>query len=155
MKQKAEYRVGVGASSILLILVVLALTALSLLSIKAAQDNTALTERNVSMTLAYYEAAAKVQRTIADMDQKRLELDVTDSEALPAFRAYLANQLVPVLLLDDLTFTMTVNAGAEREVIVEGAVIPGAAGGISITRHELRNTAVFGQETDRLTVFLP
>jgi len=155
MKHKAEYRVGVGASSILLILVVLALTALSLLSLKAAQDNAALTERNVSMTLAYYEAAANVQHTIAAMNEKRLELDLTNDEALSAYRTYLTKQFAVVELSDDLTFTMTANAGDEREVIVEGAVIPGITGGISITRHELRNTAVYGEETDRLTVFLP
>lgn len=155
MKHKTEYRVGVGVSSILLILVVLALTALSLLSLKAAQDNAVLTERNVSMTLAYYEAAANVQRTLAAMDEKRFELDLSSDEALASYRTFLTSQLAPVLLSDGLTFTMAANAGAEREVIVEGVVIPGITGGISITRHELRNTADFGEEADRLPVFLP
>ena len=38
MKQKSEYRVGIGASSILMILVVLALTALALLSYNSARS---------------------------------------------------------------------------------------------------------------------
>jgi hypothetical protein len=155
MKRKAEYRVGVGASSILMILVVLALAALSLLSLKAAQNNAALTARNLDMTLSYYRAAADVQRTLAAMDESRYELDLSSDGGLAAFQTYLKSQKTPVTLSEDMDFTLTADAGAEREIIVEGTVIPGKTGGLSITRHELGNTAAFSEETDRLTVFLP
>lgn len=67
-KPKTEYRVGVGASSILMILVVLALTALSLLSFSGARHAEVMAKRNVDMVTAYYAATAEAQEKLAVLD---------------------------------------------------------------------------------------
>ncbi len=154
MKNKAEYRVGVGASSILMILVVLALTALSLLSLKAAQNNAVLTDRNLTMTVAYYQAAADVQRTIAAIDEQSHQLDLLRLEDRAALRSALANYAHPVSLDDDLVFAFTVDAGADRVITVEGNLVLGDTARVTISRHELRVTDSFSDQRT-LNVFLP
>jgi len=72
-RPKAEYRVGVGASSIMMILVVLAMTALSLLSFSSAQRAEVMGKRSMMMTTAYYEAAAMAQQKLAVMDDILVE----------------------------------------------------------------------------------
>lgn len=65
---KADYRVGVGASSVLMILVALAMAALGLLAFGSARMTETLTRRNVDVSAAYYEAAAKVQEKLCEID---------------------------------------------------------------------------------------
>ena len=45
-KQDSQQRVGIGVSSVLMILVVLAMTALSLLALGSARSNESMTSRN-------------------------------------------------------------------------------------------------------------
>ena len=154
MKPKPEYRLGIGASSILMILVVLALAALSLLSLKAAQTNAALTERTLRMSLAYYNAAAEVQQTLAAMDQRQSELDLADLEDIAAYRAFLAGCSLTATLRDDLTFTLLADAEASREIVVEGIITPHAPTAITVTRHTLHSTAT-APTAAPLPVYLP
>lgn len=65
---KPEYRVGIGASSILMIFVVLCLTTLGVLSYASARADLALTERRAERVMAYYEAAAGAQRQLTQID---------------------------------------------------------------------------------------
>ncbi len=67
-KQSAEYRVGVGAPVILMILVVVSLTVLSLLSWISARFDANYSQRNIDMTTAYYEAAVQVQQSLMELD---------------------------------------------------------------------------------------
>ena len=48
-KQENQQRVGVGISSVLMILVVLAMTALSLLAFGSARSNDSMTRRNADI----------------------------------------------------------------------------------------------------------
>ena len=67
-KQDSQQRVGVGVSSVLMILVVLAMTALSLLAFGSARSNESMTRRNADVGTAYYVAADQAQRTLAEVD---------------------------------------------------------------------------------------
>ena len=154
MRRDSEYRIGVGASSILMILVVLALAGLSLLSLHAARDNAVLTRRNLSMTVAYYEAAAQVQRTLAVMDAARGTLTLTDANDRAAYRKALINCELPVALEDDLTFAMAADAGAQREIAVQGKIPATVGNPITLTEHVLRNTAETLQD-EPLSLMMP
>lgn len=68
MNKAPEYRVGVGASSIVMIFIVLCLTTLGILSFSSARANLALTQRRTTQVQAYYGADAKAQRLIAEID---------------------------------------------------------------------------------------
>lgn len=155
MKSKGEYRIGTGASSILMILVVLSLTALALLSFTSARNNAALSKRNLEMTVAYYNAAAEVQRTIAGMDEILMEQESPYADP-PVWRALLSDCLgTDGTLADDMTFTLQTDAGASRTLVVEGILQPDAARRIILTRHELNAPATPQEETSDPSVFIP
>ena len=61
-------RMGVGASSILFILVVVSLTLFSVLSLMQARADAALTEKTAVSVNAYYDADARAQKTLALLD---------------------------------------------------------------------------------------
>lgn len=67
MKQYPS-RMGIGASSILLILVIVSLTLFASLSLIQARADAALTKKTAVSTAAYYEADARAQQTIALLD---------------------------------------------------------------------------------------
>lgn len=67
MKQYPS-RMGVGASSILLILVVVSLTLFASLALIQARSDAALTEKTYVSTAAYYDADARAQYMLAALD---------------------------------------------------------------------------------------
>ena len=67
MKQYPS-RMGVGASSILLILVVVSLTLFASLALLQARGDASLTKKTASGITAFYEADARAQQTIAALD---------------------------------------------------------------------------------------
>lgn len=67
MKQYPS-RMGVGSSSILLILVVVSLTMFASLALIQARSDAALTEKTYVSTAAYYDADARAQYMIAALD---------------------------------------------------------------------------------------
>ena len=67
MKQYPS-RVGVGASSILLIVVVLSLTLFAVLSLVQARADAALTDRTALSASAFYDADARAQQMLALID---------------------------------------------------------------------------------------
>lgn len=60
---------GVGASSIMLIIVVLCLTLFGVLSFVTARNDMALTERTAESVERYYEADAAAQRALMAVDE--------------------------------------------------------------------------------------
>lgn len=67
MRQEPS-RAGVGASSILLILVVVSLTLFASLALIQARSDAALTEKTAASAAAFYDADARAQRMIAALD---------------------------------------------------------------------------------------
>ena len=139
MKQQSDYRVGVGATSILMILVVLALAALSLLSLSSARNNENLAQRNLSMTLSYYQAAAEAQRTLAAMDTLVVENRAQTQDADGWNALFAAHGLETVTVTKGGTFSFSLDAGEERALVVEGTLTPNALPRYTLTRHELVN----------------
>ena len=135
MRQKAEYRIGVGASSILMILVTLALAALGLLSLYAAKNNAALCKRNLEMTVQYYHAADDTQRILAAIDQSLTPEAIARREAISSFVCHWTGEVVPVTVQEGGSFAFSVGAGAGRTLTTEGAVQPD--GTVTLTRHAL------------------
>ncbi|MEA4870597.1 hypothetical protein SDC9_138312 [bioreactor metagenome] len=67
MKQYPS-RMGVGASSILLILVVVSLTLFASLALMQARSDAALTDKTAVSASAYYDADARAQQMLAALD---------------------------------------------------------------------------------------
>lgn len=153
MRIKTEYRIGVGASTILMILVVLALAALSLLSFNSARSNAALSQRNLAMTLSYYDAAAQAQQKLALMDALLADPTVEATDAAAISSLYAAHALQDVTLSSGLAFSFHLDAGAGRTLNVEGLLSPGSSPRYTVTRHELTSPSAPQEQT--LNVYLP
>jgi len=162
-KPKAEYRVGVGASSIMMILVVLAMTALSLLSFSSAQKAEVMGKRSVTMITAFYEAAANVQQKLgiidnilmeAEKDWMKGEIPAVGEEALKVDDAHDTDPSQMQLLLTafanhglvdvpidefegNVHFFFSIDAGYERVIQVKGTIKLGESPRYQITTHEL------------------
>lgn len=67
MKQYPS-RMGVGASSILLILVVVSLTLFASLALLQARSDAALTDKTAESVSAYYDADARAQQMLSALD---------------------------------------------------------------------------------------
>ena len=136
-RNAGEYHIGIGSSSVLMILVVIALAALSLLSLSRARENEALSNRTLSMTLSYYQAASQTQRILAAVD------DMVKDHADGTLRAEDWNSLFSQRGLDMIVvdenenFAFSLDAGAGRLLIVEGTFTLDSSPHYMLTRHEL------------------
>ncbi len=65
---RGEYRVGPGASSLLLIFVAVCLTTVGILTLISALADSRMSDRSMAHTTAYYEATARAQREIGVLD---------------------------------------------------------------------------------------
>lgn len=139
---KGEYRVGVGASSILMVLMVLALTAISLLSFSTARNAEILTKRNVAMTTAYYEATTRVQQKLAAMDtlmvEKKKEASAVSAESLREDLRNLGITDIEVLRENEnWVFLFFEEAGYERQIRVEGMLTLSGTSRYQVRQHQL------------------
>lgn len=81
MKDTQEYRVGTGASLMLMIVVVLMLAVMGMLALSAAQAGRRQTDQNIRTVTDTYEADAAAERALARIDALR-----RDAQDLQAFR---------------------------------------------------------------------
>ena len=68
MKKKSSVSLGPGASSLILIFVVLSLAVLGMLSLMTSRNDMRLSERNVQVTEAIYVLNARAERRYAELD---------------------------------------------------------------------------------------
>lgn len=68
MERRGEYRIGPGASSLLMIFVALCMTTVGVLTLISALADTRLTERSQDQVTAYYDASVEAQRSIGAID---------------------------------------------------------------------------------------
>ncbi len=152
-KSFGEYRIGIGASSVLMILVVIALAALSLLSLGNARGSSTLSDRNLSMTLSYYQATAKAQQMLGAMDGLEKEYAAGSPNA-DGWNALLAAHGLPDITIDeDGTFAFSLDAGAGRSLAVEGTFTPDSVPRFTLTRHEL--TAAAETQEPSMNLLIP
>lgn len=80
---------GMGASSLLMILVILCLTTLGVLALTSALAEYRLSARTAQNSAAYYEASANAQEELALLDQTlaRLRMDSADAADYEARKA--------------------------------------------------------------------
>jgi len=124
-KQDSQQRVGVGVSSVLMILVVLAMTALSLLAFGSARSNESMTRRNADVGISYYVAADQVQRTLAQVDEKLL-LGQQQAADLAWYEAEAPEGVTFEETEEGLTFSFTTDIGNDLGIYVLGVAAEGA-----------------------------
>jgi len=84
---KQDYHVGIGAASMLMIIIILCLTTLAILALSSARTDRALTERNVAIVSDYYTAVNKAQSSIAVIDEnlRGIRAEATDEDKYAQF----------------------------------------------------------------------
>ena len=150
---KQEYRVGIGASTMLTIFVVLSVTTLALLALSGARGDAALTDRALTMTEGYYEASDRAQRVLAEVD----EIVLSAASGAPdqtAFEAKLSDIVVDGVSvdMDGGILSFDVDAGGGRVLSV--AVQPSMnAPRLRIKRYALTGGELWTNEGDSLNLF--
>ncbi len=148
--RKLEHRVGIGSSLVLMILVVLAMTALGLLALGSARQTEAQTQRNLSASVDYYAAAAQAQAELADLDSAAAEL-LSSGASLPfepdMFEGKVNERIEWTQNGDVLCFTLKEDAGAGRVLIIKGEV-PGKDGARYILTSHALSASTLDEDND-------
>ena len=82
MNRKSNVSLGPGASSLILIFVVLSMAVLGMLSLMTSQNDLRLSERNVQVTEAVYTLNAQAERRRAEIGNEEAYLTMA-GEAMP------------------------------------------------------------------------
>lgn len=144
MNKSSEYRVGVGASSILMIFIVLCLTTLGVLSFASARADLLLTQRRTQKVQGYYTSAAQADMLLAEIDAALLAAQRTPEtfrEQVLAL-ADLDERIVVAGEPGEETVSFTLAASETQSLHVELAVKPSdASTRYTLLRHQLVYTA--------------
>lgn len=133
------YRIGPGASSLLLILLTLALTALGMLALLSARADHALSVRARDLTQAYYGAKALSQERLAELDAL---LAGAEASGAGGYFVKIEQTLPDWAEMGDRTITFSQGAGGERAIRVTIALSdPGADG----ARYEIVECALIDE----------
>ena len=103
MKKKKTYGMNVGASSLLIIIVILCLVCFAGLSAVSALADYRLSEKLSARTTAYYEAVSRANREMAHINQELLSA-YEESSSEEDYR-----QKIKESLQDSLTFSYSVS----------------------------------------------
>lgn len=139
MNRSPQYRVGIGASSILMIFVVLSLTTLGVLSFASARANLHLTDRRQIQVESYYTAVAEAQALIARIDAA-LAQAAEDPDAYDAQVLALDDMDTRILVEEDRMVSFSLPVGDSQALNVRLAVAEaGDTPRYTMRTHELVN----------------
>jgi hypothetical protein len=153
-RMRQEYAIGVGAATLLTILVVLCLAALSVMAFSGAQGDAALTARSAGMTEAYYQASDRAQRALAALDG-----------ALLAARRAARDQAeydkrLSSIRIDDVSlafeagiFTFSIDAGGRALTVSARACALGDAQRYALTQYALSGSELWMGEAADLKLY--
>ncbi|MDO4355565.1 MAG: hypothetical protein Q4E13_03505 [Clostridia bacterium] len=136
-RQKMEYRVGVGAPVILMILVVVSLAVLSLLGWISARFDCQYSQRSIALTVAYYDAAEQAQLRLMELDQQLIQA-LESSEDAEAYD----RQLKALGMDETRIVSWELDAQNDRSLIVEVRLAEyeqAGEGRYALTGHWLRD----------------
>lgn len=148
MNRSAEYRVGIGASSILMIFVVLCLTTLGVLSFASARANLNLTTRRQAQIEAYYGAAAEAQALLAAIDGRLAAMAQAGEEITPAALRRLTGLDDAIRVSPDGTVSFSLAVGDAQSLEVALTAQPSAdSPRYTLLRHQLTYTGEWVPDT--------
>lgn len=118
-----EYRIGPGAVSLLLVVVVVSMSVLGLLALISSRGDYALTERSTLFVVNEYNTSAKAEETLASLDEILLNCEKdakNDQEYLEAIAAALPEDMI----LMDRAVSWTEEAEGGRSLFCEVEILP-------------------------------
>lgn len=133
-----QSRAGIGISSVLMVLVVLAMAALSMLAFSGARDTESMTRRNVEVSVAYYENAAQVQRRLMLIDQAALDRP-GDADSLKWYQSQAIDGVEWSREADGVHFTITLQNDQKQGIVAQGVMLEGQFPRYRLLSHKLSN----------------
>jgi len=121
VKQNRQTRVGLGAASLIMILLVLCLVLLGVLSLMSARSDLSLSARHAELAAGYAEASANAQRALAELDALLAEArERTESEEqyTEVCLGIVRTGSADVEWLNTAEAVLRLNAGEERQLDV-------------------------------------
>lgn len=108
--RRISFGTGTGSASILVIFVILCLVSFAALSIVSANADYKLSNKVLERTTAYYEAAAKAESMLAQLDQTLCSVyaESADEEAYYGSVGHSKSFLLPISELQSLEVSVTI-----------------------------------------------
>jgi hypothetical protein len=152
-RPKQDYRVGVGATTMLTIFVVLCVATLALLALSGARGDQALTQRASEMTSGYYQASDLAQKILSQLDPavRKASAEAQDQQE---FDDRLSNLSIDGISIayNEGVLSFDVDAGGGRKLSVAVDVSP-AGQKWQITRYQLTGGDLWTGENGSLNLF--
>ena len=148
MKDTQEYRVGTGASLMLMIVVVLMLAVMGMLALSSAQAGKRQTDQNVRTVTDTYAAYAMGERVLAQIDEAQ-RLSDSQAELRDRVLALQTEGLTLEWTAED-EISMTIPADAQRQL--RAVIRIGAKAGLQVRAWQIERTDVW-ETDDSLTLF--
>lgn len=121
MKQNRQTRVGLGAASLIMILLVLCLVLMGVLSLMSARSDLNLSRRHTELAAGYAQASAQAQQALAELDallaQARAESE-NDAQYAEACLGIAQAAGASVEWMNASEAVMRLDAGEERRLEV-------------------------------------
>lgn len=114
METKRSYGINIGASSVLIIIVILCLVCFAGLSVASANADYRLSQKLEERTTAYYGACSEAQMTLAELSEK-LSGFYTESSDKEDYEKKIKESLPQ----DSFTFCVSINENQSLKVSVE------------------------------------
>lgn len=152
-RPKQEYRVGIGASTMLTIFVVLCVTTLAMLAMSGARGDAALSSRAMEMTRGYYEASDRAQRILAQVDAAVKDA-ASSASSQDALGEKLSNLLIDDVSLDYKGGILSFNVDAGGGRMLSVAARPSLKSPrLQIVRYQLTGGELWTGENGSMNLF--
>lgn len=160
LERRAEYRLGPGASSLLMIFVSLCMTTVGILTLISAIADTRLTDRSQKQVTSYYSATVEVQRSIGAIDAALETYRKTSVEEEGYKQAVLSmHEEAPEMsaqMVDDNTISVRFNQPMGEDFVIHVDLhVPISLEGprYQVVAHEMSNISKWDMGSDRLNVY--
>lgn len=121
MKRKGQSAVGLGAASLIMILLVLCLSLMGVLSLMSARAELNLSRRHAQLAAQYAEASASAQEALAQLDMQLLQSCETSADEAAYMQACMEIDSVGEAKVEweETKAVLFVDAGQARTLQVE------------------------------------
>lgn len=143
MNKRNELKIGIGASSILMIILTLVLTAFGVLSLVSARADQKLTEKTKNMMADYYAADEKVEELLASIDAVLIKRENTETQNLELSKI---DDALVVEKNGSLFFSVRVNEN--RQIAVRLQILSEEDHRYDVITRRLESTGKWDPETD-------
>ena len=118
-----EYRIGPGAVSLMLVVVVVSMSVLGLLALISSKGDCALTERTMMFVTSEYSASARAEEMLAQLDEVLMKAAVNAVDEKSYLEA-ISEKLPEKMTLTDRRISWNESSDGGRTLICEVEILP-------------------------------